>query len=118
VKGAKVAGEVGEVTSLTRGERLSMFKNEILEAPAASNPKEALNLINSTLDNIESKYSGSNDRMYGILDDKYVTYHDDGSVTALTKGQRIEIQSSGDFSIINRKDGKTFLNKTNNPTGQ
>jgi predicted lipoprotein with Yx(FWY)xxD motif len=56
--------------------------------------------------------------MYGILDDKYVTYHSDGSVTALTKGQHIEIKPDGDFSIINRKDGKTFLNKTNNSSGQ
>ena len=56
--------------------------------------------------------------MYGILDNKYVSYNSDGSVTALTKGQRIEIKPDGDFSIINRKDGKTFLNKTNNFAGQ
>ncbi len=110
---------VGEVaTTLSRAERLSIFKNDLLEAPSANNPKEALGLINKTLDNVENKYSGTDDRMYGILDDKYVTYHDDGSVTALTKGQRIEIQPDGNFSIINRKDGTTFLNKTNNSTGK
>ncbi|NQX43439.1 RHS repeat-associated core domain-containing protein [Pedobacter steynii] len=116
--GRGVALEVGQVTTLTKGERLTMFKDDILQAPAPNSPKEALNLINSTLDNIEIRYSTANDRMYGILDDKYVTYHSDGSVTALTKGQRIEIKPGGDFSIINRKDGKTFLNKTNNSTGQ
>lgn len=40
------------------------------------------------------------------------------SVTALTKGQRIEIISNGESDVINRKDGKPFLNKTNNSTGQ
>gem|GEM_PF-4095840 len=46
--------------------------------------------------------------MYGILDDKLVTYHANGSVTALTIGHRIEIKSAGGFSIFLRNSGELF----------
>jgi RHS repeat-associated protein len=95
----------------TRGTRLAMFKSGLLKAPKPKTPKEALKLINKTLDKIEESYSGANDRMYGILDDKYVTYHPNGGVTALTKGHRIEIKSDGGFSIFLRHSGELFLTK-------
>lgn len=96
---------------LPRNTRLEMFKNDLLEAPSTKNPKEVLTLINKTLDDIENLHSGLNDRMYGILDNKYVTYHADGAVTALTRGHRIEIQGNGDFSIFWRQIGSLFLKK-------
>ncbi|MDH7448433.1 hypothetical protein [Aquimarina sp. 2201CG14-23] len=38
-------------------------------------------------------------RMYGILDDTFVTRHSNGNVTAFTRGHRIEILANGSFSI-------------------
>ena len=96
---------------LTRGERLTMLKEKLLNAPMPKNPKEALELINKTLDKIEKTHAGPNDRMYGILDNKYVTLKTDGSMTALTRGHRIEIQSNGSFSIFERSTGNLFLAK-------
>ncbi len=95
-------------TVLTRVERLSKFKDNLSKAAKPTNPKDALKLINKTLDDIESKYAGASDRMFGILDDKFVTYHSNGSVTALTRGHRIEIQANGSFSIFDRKTGELF----------
>lgn len=52
--------------------------------------------------NVEAAMKGKSDgRMYSILDDKFVTRHADGRVTALTRGHRIEIEASGNFSIFN-----------------
>ena len=70
-----------------------------------------MKLINDTLDEIEMKYAGETDRMFGILDDKYVTYHSNGSLTALTKGHRIEIQANGMFEIFVRATGELFYSK-------
>ena len=96
---------------LTRGERLAMLKERLLNAPMPKNPKEALKLINNTLDKIEKTHAGPNDRMFGILDNKYVTINANGSMTALTKGHRIEIQANGSFSIFERSTGNLFLSK-------
>ncbi|MBX2921173.1 MAG: hypothetical protein KF746_03195 [Chitinophagaceae bacterium] len=106
---ANVGNNVSKV--LTRGERLSMLKEKLLNASMPKNPKEALKLINKTLDKIEKTHAGPNDRMYGILDNKYVTLNTDGSMTALTRGHRIEIQSNGSFSIFERSTGNLFLAK-------
>jgi len=97
--------------ALTRGQRLDMFKDNLLKAPKVESPKEALELINKTLNEIENVHAGENDRMFGIFDDKYVTYHDNGNVTAFTRGHRIEIQSNGSFSIFERITSKLFLKK-------
>ena len=96
---------------LTRGERLAMLKERLLNAPMPKNPKEVLKLINNTLDKIEKTHAGPNDRMFGILDNKYVTINANGSMTALTKGHRIEIQANGSFSIFERSTGNLFLSK-------
>ncbi len=95
----------------SRSERLSMFKRDLLRAPASQNPDDAIKAVNKALDNIENVHAGPKDRMFGILDDKFVTRHGDGSVTALTKGHRIEIQPNGGFSIFERTSGKLFLTK-------
>jgi len=88
-----------------------MFKNGLSNAANPKNPNEALSLINKTLDGIELKHAGVNDRMFGILDNKYVTLNSNGSMTALTTGHRIEIQSNGMFSIFERKTGNLFFSK-------
>ncbi len=96
---------------LTRGERLSMFKNDLSKAANVSSPDEAISLINKTMDNIELKHAGATDRMFGILDEMFVTRHNNGTVTALTKGHRIEIKSNGSFEIFNRTTGELFFKK-------
>ncbi|MFT3677215.1 MAG: RHS repeat-associated core domain-containing protein [Chitinophagaceae bacterium] len=101
----------GTTKVLSRAERLQLFKESILNAPMPKNPKEALKLINKILDKIEDAHAGANDRMYGILDKKYVTTRSDGGLTALTKGHRIEISTNGSFSIYERATGNLFLTK-------
>lgn len=96
---------------LSRAERLAMFKNNLAETATPKNPTGALKLINQTLDNIEVLHAGAKDRMFGILDNKYVTYHTNGNVTALTKGHRIEIQANGSFKIFERNTGNLFFSK-------
>ncbi len=71
-----------------------------------------MSLINKTLDRVEDSYSGvkknlnaasmpdrDDGRMYGILDNKYITRNDDGSVIAKTKGNNIIIQPDGSFQV-------------------
>ena len=67
------------------------------------------------MDNIENAHSAVKDRMFGILDSKYVTYHSNGSASALSKGHRIEIQANVNSSIFERKAGDLFIkNKMDN----
>lgn len=101
----------GIKTVLPRSQRLSMFQSRLSRAPNPTNPQGALKLINRTLDGVELNHAGANDRMFGILDNKYVTYHNNGSVTALTKGHRIEIKANGMFKIFDRKTGNLFFKK-------
>lgn len=49
--------------------------------------------------------------MYGILDEKYVTRNSDGSATANTKGNTIEISKDGSFTIKNRTTGEVIFEK-------
>lgn len=108
---------------LSREDRLSLFKEQILKAPKPKSTEEAITLINKTLDNVEDLYSGvpknykaarlgqTEGRMYGILDDQFVTHHSDGSLTALTRGHKINIKPDGSFSIFDQATKKLFLEK-------
>ncbi|GAA4160689.1 hypothetical protein GCM10022217_25110 [Chryseobacterium ginsenosidimutans] len=111
--GAVMMGAMGAGirTELPRGQRLSMFKSKLSRAPNPTTPQGALKLINKTLDGIELNHAGANDRMFGILDNKYVTYHSSGNVTALTKSHRIEIKANGMFKIFDRRTGNLFFKK-------
>lgn len=110
-----------KTTILTRQERLQLFYQKLTESKAASNVDEAVKLINNTLDGVEDAFSGAkkqsgiptyNDgRMYGILDDKFLTRNKDGSVTALTRGNRIEISKDGGFKVFDRKNGNLIFEK-------
>ncbi|RZK25318.1 MAG: hypothetical protein EOO43_05840 [Flavobacterium sp.] len=108
---------------LSKIDRLNIFKTRILNAPAANNADEALTLINKTMDDVEDIYSGvvknvemamagkTDGRMYGFLDDAFITRHANGNITGLTAGHRVEIQANGSFSIYSRKDGSLLLTK-------
>ncbi len=104
-------GPIGSLASLPRVKRLKLFKEALANGPSPTNPDNAIKIINRTLNRIENVHSLPSNRMFGILDDKFVTRHSGGNVTALTKGHRIEIQSNGSFSIYNRKTGGLFLTK-------
>jgi len=92
-----------------------------MNAPSAANPQEAIALINRTLDGVEDAFSGvkkypgiptrDDGRMYGILDDTYVTTHTDGSLTAMTKGNKIELGNNGSITIFSRKTNEIQLEK-------
>lgn len=106
---------------LSKSERLKIFAEKLNVAPGAKNVDEAIGLINKTLDEVEDTYSGvkkakgipdrDDGRMYGILDDKYVTKHADGSVTANTKGNKIEIAKDGSFKILSKDGSKVLIDK-------
>ena len=105
----------------TRLERLQIFYRKLEESVGASTADDAIKLINKTLDGVEDIYSGvkkqsgipkqGDGRMYGILDEKYITRHKDGSITAITKGNRIEIAKDGSFVIKDRDGVEVFYQK-------
>jgi len=121
-EGAEAGVKVG--TTLSKRERLGKFMEKLSEADGVSNPEDALELINKTLDNVEDAYSGvkknpnaasmpnrDDGRMYGILDDTFVKKHKDGSLTARTKGNKIEIGANGSIRILSKDGKKVFLEK-------
>jgi flagellar hook protein FlgE len=61
--------------------------------------------------NAASMPNQNDGRMYGILDDKYVTKNKDGTVLAKTKGHDILIQQDGGFQISDRKTGEVLVTK-------
>jgi RHS repeat-associated protein len=101
----------GNSQILSREARLEKFKAKLLKAPEVSSPKAAIRLINKTLNKVENKHADPNDRMYGYLDDKFITYHEDGSVTAKSRGHQANISPDGGFTITHRKGGAIFVDK-------
>ncbi|TXJ22292.1 MAG: hypothetical protein E6Q24_21235 [Chitinophagaceae bacterium] len=107
---------------LSKGSRLKMFYDRLNTAAPVDNPKDVIKLINNTLDDVEDAYSGikkargipdrDDGRMYGILDEKFVTTLEDGTTQALTKGHKVLIKENGSFTIQERKTGKIVLEKS------
>ena len=110
---------------LTKSERLEIFQSQLANAKPASNQEEAIRLINNTLDKVEDTYSGvpksegipnrDDGRMYGILDDKYITTLEDGTKVARTKGNRIILKQDGGFEIQTKDGSKTLFSKPGAP---
>ncbi len=100
---------------------MKVFTNRLATAEAAANQKEAVSLINKTLDAVEDEFSGvakangipnrDDGRMYGILDDKYVKTMADGTKIATTKGNRIVLNTDGGFQIQTKDGSKTLFTK-------
>ncbi len=107
----RARGPIGSLASLPRRQRLKLFKEGIANAPTPKNPNHAIKIINRVLNRVEKIHSTPGNRMYGILDEKYVARLSNGNVTAFTKGHRIEILKNGSFSIFEKKSGKLFLTK-------
>lgn len=105
--------------AFTKRERLDFVFNDLGAAKPASNPKEARDILNESIDRVENRYSGipknqnastqpnrDDGRMYGVLDDAYVKTNPNGSQTARTKGNIIEFGKNGSIEIKS-KDGRT-----------
>ena len=121
----KIFKNVGELLrdsyTISKAARLKIFASKLEKAVPASNQKEAINLINKTLDEVEEVHSGikkakgipdrDDGRMYGILDEKYVTTLEDGTKIANTKGNRIILEKDGGFKIQTKDGSKTLIEK-------
>lgn len=119
-KGLVLTGEKA-IKTLTKFERIKIFVNKLASAKAVTSQDEARKLINSTLDEVEDMYSGipkakgatagDDGRMYGILDERYVTELSDGTKVGLTKGHRIIFRKDGGFDIQTRDGTQTLFTK-------
>lgn len=99
---------------LPQAQRLRIFYDTLQLAKPAKNADEALSLLSRTLNKVEDTYSGVKavaepglkytGRMYPPRPD-FITRAADGSLTALTKGQRIVFGSNGSITISSRGSG-------------
>ena len=97
-------------------QRLAEFYRRLQELGRATSAEEALARIRRIMEKVEDELSGiprqdppprpgmPDGRMYPPMED-FVTRHADGSITAVTKGHRIEIGSDGSTRIINKNSG-------------
>lgn len=95
-------------TLLTKQERLKIYINELMEAPAAKNADEAFSLLDRTMTKIEDAYSGVKavenpglayeGRMYAPRAD-YTTKQPDGSIHAITAGNIVKILPDGTINF-------------------
>jgi RHS repeat-associated protein len=108
-------------TITEKSARLKIFMARLSKAPSVSNPDDAIKLINNTLDGVEDDFSGipkaageptrDDGRMYGVLDDQFVTTMEDGSKVARTRGNRIVLDKDGGFQIKTKDGSKTLFTK-------
>lgn len=100
--------------------RLKTFYYLLEKSAPTYNAEKSLKLINNTLNDIEDCHSGVpkldspslkyHGRMYPVQED-YTERKSNGSIVALTKGNKIIIEPSGEFQIISRLDDEVILNK-------
>lgn len=100
--------------------RLKSYYYLLEISPKTNNAEETLILINEKLEEIENCHSGVDavrnpskkyeGRMYPIQDD-YLDRRDDGRIIAITKGNKIIIEASGEFTILERFNETLILEK-------
>ncbi|MFJ7422757.1 hypothetical protein ACIQXD_29760 [Streptomyces uncialis] len=101
-------------------ERLDIVFQRLDRLPPAAGPDEAFAQLAVTMNAVEDEYSGvpfnpdaplaSDGRMYPPRAD-YITRQADGSLTALTKGHRIEITPEGVLTIYSRRNGEVIYQR-------
>jgi len=117
--GKKVAGEAGSKI-LSQGERLSKFYEQLKTADPVKSADDALELLSKTLNRVEDAHSGVKavaepglkytGRMYPPKADM-TTRLADGSIEAITKGQRLLFGPDGSIRIVSRKTGEVVFSK-------
>jgi RHS repeat-associated protein len=100
--------------------RLALLWSRVSQSRAARNAEEALEQIGRILDEVEDTFSGvpknpnpglrPDGRMYRPQSDN-ITRHPDGSITAKTRGHRIEISKDGAINVLNKKTGQIEFTK-------
>jgi hypothetical protein len=107
---------------LTIRQRLAEYFRRLGTAPRAGTAEEALRQVRDILNQVEDEFSGipkkdpppppnqPDGRMYPPLDD-FTTRHPDGSITATTKGHKIEIGPNGSITIRGRANGNVEFQK-------
>lgn len=105
---------------LGKWERLKTYFHFLEIAEETNSAQETLDLINRKLIDVENCHSGVeaienpglkyNGRMYPILEDN-VSRISDGRIIAITKGNKIIIESNGSFTILTRVDELPLLIK-------
>ena len=109
---------------LSKGERLKIFNQRLIDAPAAKNADEAFELLGRTMDDVEDAFSGIakvdnpglkyQGRMYPPRPD-FTTRLPNGGLEAITKGNIIRIDPNGAIRIYARNAdgslGKLLLEK-------
>jgi hypothetical protein len=101
--------------TLTIPQRLSILYERLGALPAQTTADEALDQLNSTLTSVEDEYSGVvvspnpglkfDGRMYPPRAD-FIEREADGTITATTKGNIIEISPDGSMTILTRSGGE------------
>jgi hypothetical protein len=96
---------------LSKGERLKIFNQRLIDAPAAKNADEAFQLLGKTMDDVEDAFSGIakvdnpglkyQGRMYPPRPD-FTTRLPGGGLEAITKGNIIRIDPNGTIRIYAR----------------
>ncbi len=107
---------------LTIPERLAEFFRRLQAAARATTAEEALNQVRNIMNQVEDEFSGvirkdppppidqPDGRMYPPQND-FTTRKPDGSISARTRGHRIEIGRDGSITITNIKSGNIDLQK-------
>lgn len=101
---------------LSKGERIKIFNQRLLDAPSAKSADEALAQLDKIMTEVEDAYSGVakvdhpglayQGRMYAPRPDKTARMSD-GSIRAVTSGNFIEITADGTIKIFAKNADKT-----------
>jgi len=101
--------------------RIKCYLEMLTALEPLTTAEEALYIVNETIEHVEDLYSGleretivspkmKTERMYKALED-YITPKSGGGYTIKTKGNRIEINPNGTFSIFHRESNELWLKK-------
>lgn len=107
---------------LNKWERLKTYFHKLSIANECQTNEEALELINSVLNEVEDCHSGTlaesmpglnySGRMYPIQEDFIVREND--KIIGRSKGNQIIIENNGDFVISDRKTNEILISKIKN----
>jgi hypothetical protein len=118
--GGNASVRTAGAATLSRAERLAIYFERLINAPAASSADDALQLVRNLLDQVEDEFSGvtrnpnpgltPDGRMYPPMDDM-IEPTSGGGYTANTRGHRVEIGSDGSIEIIDKRTGEIVFSK-------